>query len=237
MNIRDDMFAYLSHWLGTPIRLFTGEASTLPPLWRDYASDDMMVRRAALQRELADVEAYFPETMRRLAQIALDALVVETGRSEVLRVIVYELGGQQYYAYSASPLKQQTAADIWKLFQAHAPQVMSWLYRERMNGLTDVYGFAGFKSLAEMTSMAEEINTYGEADWYEEFAARHDTRLMVEILSTGGGAYLLLDLSCGQSQAEDPDGWMVYMKENRPPEKVGFFPYLDALMAIGLTDA
>lgn len=238
MTSRDDMLAYLRDRLDPTVRLYAGAAEALPKHWQDYASDDKALRRFALRQELAAYEPYLPSTMAGLEQVALDAFMVQTDRLGVLRIIARQIRGKVYGTYSALPTGDDSAGSAaMKLLFAHGPKALAWTYRTRMNGLTDSFGFAGFKTSALLTTMADEADTYAEADWYAAFAKQHDTRSIVEFLATGGGAYLLLDLSRDQSAAEDPEGLVVYMNEGTPPETVSFFQYLDMFMELGLTDS
>lgn len=45
-------------------------------------------------------------------------------------------------------------------FAENAPQALVWVYNNVMDGLTDVYDFAGFHSSLAMTSMAAEAGTW-----------------------------------------------------------------------------
>lgn len=236
MTSRNDMLAYIRERLDQSAQLFAGSDSALPAQWRDYVVDDQAVRRFALRQELAAMEPYLPSTMRGLEKVSLDAFVVETESFGLLRIISRQIGGKVYGTYSALPLGQQDANEGWKRFRTHAPQALTWIYHSRMNGLTDTFGFAGFKTSALLTTMADEADTYAEADWYADFAAQHDTASIIEVLATGGGGYLLIDLSRDQSTLDDPDGLVIYMNEGTPPETVSFFQYLDMFMEIGLTE-
>lgn len=237
MASRDNMLDYLRNRLDPSARLFLGPTSLLPSQWHDYLNDDPSVRRFALRKELGAFEPYLPSTMRGLELVFIDAMMVETESFGPLRIISRQIGENIYGTYSALPGNSFRNSALSRLFHSHGPQVLTWAYQERMNGLTDTFGFAGFKTTQSLTTMADEIDTYAEADWYEDFSEKYDVSSIIEILATGGGAYLLIDLSLNQSNAEDPEGLVVYMNEGTPPEKVSFFQYLDMFMEIGLTGA
>lgn len=236
MTLRDEMIENLKARLDPSVRVYGGPATALPVHWQDYLGDHEVERRFALRQELAALEPYLPRTMAGLEAVALDAFMAETDSHGIIRVITRQIAGALYGTFSELPVSMAPLeAEIWTTFAERAPQALTWMYRSRMNGLTDFYGFAGFKTSRHLTTMAEEVDTYGEAPWYAEFAASHDTNSIVEVLATGGGAYLLLDLSRDQSKSADPDGLLVYMNEGTSPETVSFFGYLDTFMEIGLS--
>jgi len=105
-----------------------------------------------------------------------------------------------------------------------------------MDGLTDMYGFTGFKPLSNISIIKEEENTWGEMDWYSEFSNKYNITKIYELLSTGGGGYLLLDLSSNWRDKKEFKCFYVNIKETAAPKLVDLFPYLDFLMSIGLAE-
>ena len=237
-SIREDMLTKLQARFDPSTALYAGPAISLPAHWQPYAGDDAAARKSALHDELRALEPYLPSTMAGLKKVSVDAFMVETKTHHALRIIVRQIGEKLHCAYSAPPLigsaPGANRSRLWDRFQANAPAALTWIYRTRMDGLTDIYGFAGFKTKSALVTMAEEVSVYGEAEWYEDFEDSHDVGSFVEVLSTCGGAYLLLDVSRDQSQSSDPDGLVIYMNEGTPPETVSFFSYLDMFMEIGL---
>lgn len=178
MTIRENILANLRVRFDPSARLYTGAASSLPIQWRAYISDDPVERRFSLREEINVIEPYLPSTMAGLEKIALDALVVETNAHGILRIITTQMGDENYDIYSALPIGAASERrQIWDLLSVNGPQALTWIYQSRMNGLTDLYGFAGFKASNLLTTMAEEVNTYGEGEWYEEFSKEHDVGL------------------------------------------------------------
>lgn len=178
MTIRENILANLRVRFDPSARLYTGAASSLPIQWRAYISDDPVERRFSLREEINVIEPYLPSTMAGLEKIALDALVVETNAHGILRITTTQMGDENYDIYSALPIGAASERrQIWDLLSVNGPQALTWIYQSRMNGLTDLYGFAGFKASNLLTTMAEEVNTYGEGEWYEEFSKEHDVGL------------------------------------------------------------
>lgn len=237
MAIQDDILAYLHRNFDPAATVYSGSAEVLPPHWQDYVSDDEAVRRFALRAELNSIAPYLPRLAAGLESVSIDAFLVESPYHGICRIIVRQMNGELYPAYSRLPVKfQEEPAKIWNQMDARGPQALSWIYRVKMDGLTDIGGFAGFKSTKLLTTMAAEIDTYGEQPWYGSFAESTDTGSVVELLASGGGGYLLVDLNVDASSERNPNALFVYLDEGTEPEAVLLFQYLDNWMEIGLVE-
>ena len=170
-SIRDDMLTKLQARFDPSTALYTGPTVSLPANWQRYTLDDPVARKLALHDELRALEPYLPATMTGLEKVSVDAFMVETKTRQALRIIVRQIGEKLHCAYSAPPIVGSAPDDnqsrLWDRFQANAPAALTWIYRTRMDGLTDIYGYAGFKMTSALATMADEVNVYDEADWYD----------------------------------------------------------------------
>lgn len=213
----------------------------IPGHWKGYLKQDHAMRLATAQAELAMIAPYFPGAVAGLNATTTDAFLACTDYHGLCRFLVQTNGGRDYFTYSRVP-KLFTAtshADPWSLFAENAPRALVWVYNNVMDGLTDIYDFSGFRSSLAMASMAGEADTWMELPWYDALSASTNTRQIVELLSSGGGGYLLLDLNEDLSDVFEPQGLFIDVKAaiSRLPQAVDLFPYLDEWMAIGLADA
>jgi hypothetical protein len=214
-------------------RPFGGTLTDVPEHWHDYAEKGIAERLFGLRQEMAVLRRYLPEAADAVQQKAVDVCLLETSTLGVVRVIVVMIRGALYCSYSgrpgASPVTPAAAA-----LMERAPRVLAWIYTDLMDGLTDLNGFGGFKPLSLITSVEDEIDTYAEASWYEDFIASRNPANVVEIFASGGGAYLLVDLD--DQQGDDPVGYLVDVGNPDPPKAVALYSYLDAWTAIGQSE-
>ena len=172
--------------------------------------------------------------------MSTDAFLIRTQARGLTRVMVVQIGGEPYFTLSRCPKRfcDSRHRPPYDLLKARGPEVMTWIYENLMDGLTDVYGLTGFYPSDRMVTMLEEIDGYAEYDWFDDFAARRDAGKVVEMFSSGGGAYLLLDLN--DDLTKQPDTPALRIGTDRPDwtpaHPVPFWPMLDAWMAIGLAD-
>ena len=237
MTIQEEMLAYLRQSFDPETTLFGGSVEALPKHWRDYASTDEALRRFALRAELNSVAPYLPLVMQGLEQISIDAFLVDSPSVGICRIIVRQIKGKLYPAYSRLPMNfQSSPAPIWARMEKRAPRALTWLYRDKMDGLTDIGGLVGFKPTNLLTTMAAEVDSYGEQPWYDAYAGSIETNNIVELLASGSGGYLFIDLNTDMSQDRNPTGLFLFIDDGGPPETVLLFQYLDNWMEIGLVE-
>ena len=214
---------------------FSGHPQELPAHWRGYLDDDPAARLDCLRAECAMLADYLPEVCTALLSTAEDAFMLNSPESGPLRCIMRRIRGVLYPTLSARPLGQAPAPNPHaQLLLTAGPDALSWIYTELMDGLTDMYDFGGLLRAARLTSMAAEIDSYGETDWFDAFSLDHDTDRVIEIFRSGGSGYLLVDLD-RPGLSSNPDALLVIVDEDAPPETVSLFAWLDAWTAIALT--
>lgn len=230
----------LQQKLDPELALLPPEAvGALPPLWQGYLSNTDLERLQFLRVEMRNMADYFPETAQRLAQIARDAFLAHSPRLGVCRFIAVTLDGETYFQYSRCPLDYALATGdlLIDLIRERAPEALSYTYLQMMDGLTDLYDFAGFKNTLALTSVETEIDTYAELPFFDQLEAHGDLNNIVELLSSGGGGYLLIDLSQNMHGDSDPVGFRMSKDASdqwSPDTPVPLFAMLDAWMAVGL---
>lgn len=212
---------------------YAGPAPDLPVHWRDYLSSDPRARLACLNAEMAMLADYLPRAAASVHEKAEDAFLLTSPSTGLLRCVMRRQGDTLYPSISAPPLGQtQPDNPAARLLLAQGPKVLRWIHTALMDGLTDMWDFAGPLRSALLTTMAAEIDTYGEADWFDAFSIDHDTSRMIEIFSSGGGGYLLVDLDDPSLTGADPRAFLVLMKEDAAPESVPLYAWLDEWTAI-----
>lgn len=211
----------------------------IPAHWEGCLGRDHPARLAAVQAELAKIAPYFPIAAAGLNATTTDAFLARTDYHGPCRFFVQTHGGKEYLTYSRMPKRfaATSQSDVWPLFAPNAPQALVWVYNNVMDGLTDIYDLTGFRSSLAMTSMATEEDSWRELPWYTALSPSTDTSKIVELLSSGGGGYLLLDLNRDLSEVFEPQVLIVDVKAAASsPRAVDLSPYLDEWMAIGLAD-
>lgn len=214
-------------------------APSLPPLWQGYLSADALDRLQFLHVEMRNMVDYFPETARWMMQVARDVFLAHCPRLGVCRFIAVECEGKIYFRYSRCPLDYApTPHDpLVNLIHERAPDALAYIYSQMMDGLTDPYDFVGFKNTLALTTVAMEIDTYAEMPFFEQVEALTDPNNIVELLASGGGGYLLIDLNCNMRGNIDPVGFRMSKDDGdqwSPDTPVPLFAILDAWMAVGL---
>lgn len=219
--------------------LYAG-AGAIPSHWMDYAQDTQAQRLAGLRLEMQKLAPYFPKTATGLTRNCVDAFLVQTERRGICRILVRQIGGEVYLAYSRLPRKdaQAPARPTYQTLKDNAPKALSWTYENLMDGLVDSYGLTGFVPSDMLYSMAE-VEEYMDYDWYPDFSKERDLEKVLEIFSSGGGGYLLLDLNRDLGAVEAPEALRISAKEAdwTPSNPVPFWPFMDAWMAIGLVES
>lgn len=218
--------------------LFTGTEG-VPPHWLDFTEDTEAQRLSGLRLEMQKLAPYFPKTATGLARHCVDAFLVTTERRGICRVLVRQIGGEVYLAYSRLPRRfaQGPARPTYDTLKERAPKALSWTYENLMDGLVDSYGLTGFVPSDMLYSMAE-VEDYMDYDWYSDFSEGRDLTKVLEIFSSGGGGYLLLDLNGDLGAVDSPEALRISSKEAdwTPSNPVAFWPFIDAWMTIGLAD-
>ncbi|PZO67307.1 MAG: hypothetical protein DI498_02895 [Paracoccus denitrificans] len=212
------------------------DATPIPELWRNYLDSSDASRMRALTDEMRDMADYFPQAAQRVLDVASDVVVVKTGELGVCRVIVVDLNGKQFLRFSRAPLRYQPEDwnnEVTDLLLTRAPDAIKYLYSEMMNGFTDPYNFVGFKNTAVIRTVEQEIDGFAELESYEKIEALGDQNKVVELLSSGGGGSLLLDLNKDWRSNTDPTGVRV-ADDDSDADTVPLFATLDAWIAIGL---
>lgn len=215
------------------------DTASLPPLWRGYISASDLERLQFLRVEMRDAADYLPEAARRLARIANDVFLAKSPRLGICRFIGVVQEGETYFLYSRCPLNYTSCADnpIIELMKQRAPASLWYLYSEMMDGLTDLYDFVGFKNSLALTTVDREIDTYYEMPFFDQLEKLGNLQSVVELLSSGGGGYLLVDLNKDMHSERDPVGFRMSKDASdqwSPDTPVPLFGMLDAWMAVGL---
>lgn len=214
-----------------------GTETSLPPFWKGYCSTGKAERLQCLAAEMHEMADYFPETAQRLMAVASDVFLARSPGLGLCRLIAVELNGETYFRYSRCPLGYVPSVDsaIVDLIRTRAPEAITYLYFEMMDGLTDLHDLVGFKNRLALTTVEAEIDTYGEMPDFERLEAMGDIGNIVEILGSGGGGYLLLDLNRDMRTDTDPGALRISGNGGWSPEEpVPLFGMLDAWMAVGL---
>lgn len=211
----------------------------VPDHWQDYASTSEAQRLYGARLELRKLSDYFPKTAEALESIIVDAFLVHADTRGLCRVFMVQIKGETYLSYSRCPTAfcESTIQASYALLLERAPAAFSWVYQNLMDGLVDSYDLTGFVPSDRLKSMSEET-AYLDFDWYDDFVAQHDPSKVVEFFSSGGGAYMLLDLNKDWKTGVDPQALRVSAKQAgwTPDNPVDFWPFLDAWMTIGLAD-
>ncbi|QBF33646.1 hypothetical protein [Thalassococcus sp. S3] len=238
MTLQDDLLSMVQTRLDPKAQAYAGGEAGLPERWAGYASASSAERLFAARAEMDVLERYLPEAAENLAKVIVDVALIESPTYGTCRVFARQIGGKIYPAWSRLPKKHADTRHVavWTLFAERAPQVLKWLHTDLMDGLTDLYQFGGFKSSAFLTTMEREIDTYAEQAWFDDFANQNNISEIVEVLASGGGGYLLLDLSEDRTADLNPMAWFVDVKSPGEPERVPLYAYLDTWLTISLTE-
>lgn len=217
-------------------------AESPPPMWQGYLSTTDLERLQFLRTEMRDMADYFPQTARRLAHIASDVFLAQSPRLGVCRFITITLEGETYFRYSRCPLAYAPATNdpLVELIRQRAPDALAYTYFQMMDGLTDPFDFVGFKNSLALTTVETEIDTYAELPFFGRVEALGDPNNVVELLASGGGGYLLIDLNRDTRGDGDPVGFRMSKNASdqwSPDTPVPLFAMLDAWMAVGLGQA
>lgn len=210
----------------------------VPDHWQPYLSDSATERQFQVRQELQKIEPYFPQLAEGLRNVVLDAFLVRSSIYGLCRVMVRQISGEVYYAYSRAPTAfvDQPRLPGWPIYADRAPDALKWIHVNVMDGLTDIYGFGGLHSSGQMKQMDRPNSDYAELPWFAEFAEDIDATQIIEIFNSGGGAFMLIDLTKDLSEAFEPSAMIVDFKSSASESfrEVELFPYLDAWMSIGL---
>ena len=227
----------LSHSLNEEVVIVT-DSNGIPSHWLDYLNTNSRIRQSGITNELSKIEQYFPELIKTLKPKTIDAFLFKTEKNGICRAFVHLIDGKEYLAISRLPWKYKTVEPTasYTTFQNNIHIALYWIYYNIMDGLTDIYGCAGFKPSYNVFTITKEENMWAEMDWYSEFSSKHNINKIYELLNTGGGGYLLLDLNSNWRDKNEFKCFYVNVKDIAPPELVHLFPYLDYLMSIGLAE-
>ncbi len=215
------------------------DTNAVPEHWKDYCSDSLPQRLSGVRSELRKIALYFPQTAKGLGFATIDVFLAQNKSHGLCRFFITQTQGETHLTYSRQPksFADTMHDDAWNLMRDHAPESLVWVYNNVMDGLTDIYDFSGFKSSISMTVMGSDTASWSELPWYKEFSQKIDVSKMVEVLSSGGGSYLMLDLSKDLRTIYEPQALLIDAKDHSSvPESVDFFPYLDEWMDIGLAE-
>lgn len=217
----------------------SADIASLPPMWQGYLSSTDLERLQFLRVEMRDMADYFPETARRLAHIACDVFLAQSPRLGVCRFVTIALEGETYFRYSRCPLAYAPATNdpLVELIRQRAPDALAYTYFQMMDGLTDPFDFVGFKNSLALTTVEAEIDTYADLPFFDRVKALGDLNNVVELLASGGGGYLLIDLNRDMRGDSDPVGFRISKNASdqwSPDTPVPLFAMLDAWMAVGL---
>ena len=209
---------------------------SLPRRWVDYVSDDGQTRIRAAEAELEFLGRYLPKLAEVLNKITVDATLLRSSVHGIVRAYIVQLDSELFVDWSRAPRAKfdTPGSEAWTLIEENGPEVLRWIYQNLMDGLTDLYGFGGFKTASELRTLEEEQEVYAEKPWFADFASQNDTSKIVELFSSGGGGYILLDLSQDQTAEANPAGLYVDLNTSDPPQTVHLFAYLDTWSSIAL---
>lgn len=217
-----------------------GTTDNVPDHWHDYASASEAERLFGARQELRTLSNYFPKTAAELENIVVDAFLVQTQNRGLCRILMVQVKGETYITYSRCPTAfcESTSQPPYSLILERAPAAFSWVYQNLMDGLVDPYDLTGFVPSDRLTTMSQQ-EAYQNFEWYEAFVANTDPTKVIEFFSSGGGAYMLLDLNRDWKTGIDPQAYRISstQKDWTPDNSIDFWPFLDAWMAIGLADA
>ncbi len=207
-----------------------------PKHWHGYLESDASQAQAEFRRELASIAPYLPETAAVLETSIIDGCLVFSSTYGLCRLISLQLDETALVAWSRAPTLWAEAKRVraWAPLDAAAPEQYSWIMRNVMDGLTDLYGFGGPLNSGMVTTVESQIHTFGEAEWFDEIASRHDPADLVLTFSSGGGAYLAYDVSGRLGSGAEARALLLDVKTKERPAEVPFLSYLDAWTAIGL---
>lgn len=214
--------------------------AAMPSFWQGYLHPSEAERRNCLLAEMRELADYLPQTANRMAEIAMDAFLLESPRLGICRFVAVAIEGAIHFQYSRSPLGHAVKAlhaPVVDLLRARAPEALTYLYFQMMDGLTDIHDLAGFKNSLALTTVEDEIDTYHELPFHDRLEALGDPARIVELLASGGGGYLLIDLNRDQRGDPDPLGFRMSAEPTdqwSPDRPVPLFAMLDAWMAVGL---
>lgn len=209
----------------------------VPEHWKDYTSASEAERLLGARQELKTLSKYFPRAAAELEKTTIDAFIVRVENMELCRIFMVQVEGEAYVTYSRCPTLfcKSASRQPYALLLKHAPEAFSWVYQNLMDGLVDPYDLTGFVPSDRLTTMGEH-EFYENFDWYNSFVANNDPTKVLEFFSSGGGAYMLLDLNKDWRTVPDPQALRISSQEQdwTPDKPVDFWPFLDAWMAIGL---
>lgn len=215
---------------------FAGPSADLPAHWRDYLSNDQTARLGCLRGEMAMLGDYLPKASSAILTGAEDAFLLTSPSTGLLRCVMRRNRHARYPTISAPPLGRTMPDNpAARLLLNEGPDVLRWIQTALMDGLTDMWDFGGPLRSARLSTMAAEIDTYAEADWFDAFSIDHDPSRVVEIFASGGAGYLLVDLNDPGLSGTDPQALLVLMKEDTAPEPVPLYAWLDEWTAIALS--
>lgn len=240
MSISDEMLETLKRKFDPGISRVAADTA-IPEVWQGYTSESEAERLFEVRQELALIRDYFPTLVDSLSPIIIDAFLVQSSTYGLCRIFVRQLRGSTYFTFSRAPtgFGDVQRMPIWPLYRERAPEALRWVHENVMDGLTDIYGFGGFVSSGMMRPMERPNGNYGELPWYSEFAEDVDASQIVEILRSGGGGYLLIDLNTDLSKTFEPQA--MFVDFNADPQDtlayVPLFPYLDEWMSIALAES
>lgn len=217
------------------------QGTPVPHIWQGYMSESKTERLFEVRQELAKIADYFPHTADALSKIIIDAFLINSPTYGLCRIFVRQLNDSVYYCFSRAPTKEHEAPRMpsWDHYVAAAPDALVWVHQNVMDGLTDIYAFGGFLGSGHIQSMAELRGVYAELPWHEPFVQDHDPSKVLQVFSSGGGGYLLIDLNEDLSTRFEPQAMLVDVKVDRDESLryVDLFSYLDTWMAIALAEA
>ncbi len=228
----------LSHTLNEKV-VIASNSNEIPPHWQNYLSNNITLRKSGILNELSKLEQYFPKSMNALKLKTIDAFLFKSEKYGICRAFVQLIDGKEYSSISSLPWKYKSVESnkSSEIFKNNIHISLYWVYNNIMDGLTDKYGFCGFKPLSDISAISGYQYNWSEMDWYSEFANKNNVKHIYEFLNSGGGGYLLLDLNYNWRNLKEFKCFYVNAKDiETQPEQVDVFPYLDEWMAIGLAE-
>lgn len=207
-----------------------------PKHWQAYLESDASRAQTAFRQEMSSIAPYLPETSAALDSCVIDGCLVVSSTYGLCRLISLQVEETVHVAWSRAPTRWAAAnrTSAWAPLDAAAPEQYSWIMRNAMDGLTDLYGFGGPLNSGLLTTLESQIDTFGETEWFDEIASRHNPADLVLTFSSGGGAYLVFDVSGRLGSGAEARALLLDVKTTERPAEVPFLSYLDAWTAIGL---